>query len=79
MGLDLIEHAFPDHHQFSASDIDFADGLPILMTEKDAVKFTSQPVSKFGDLLKNAWSVPVTAQLSKRLGPDLLLLTEQAR
>jgi tetraacyldisaccharide 4'-kinase len=79
MGLDLIEHAFPDHHQFSASDIDFADGLPILMTEKDAVKFTSQPVSKFGDLLKNAWSVPVRAQLSDRLGPDLLLLTEQAR
>jgi tetraacyldisaccharide 4'-kinase len=79
LGLELIEHAFPDHHQFTASDIDFADGLPILMTEKDAVKFSSQSVSKFGDLLKNAWSLPVTEQLSDRLGPDLLLLTEQTR
>ncbi len=37
-GLDIIEHAFPDHHVFSAVDIRFGDNLPIVMTEKDAVK-----------------------------------------
>ncbi len=38
LGLDIIEHAFPDHHVFSAVDIRFGDNLPIVMTEKDAVK-----------------------------------------
>lgn len=37
-GLDPIEHPFPDHHAYSASELDFGDGLPVIMTEKDAVK-----------------------------------------
>jgi len=37
-GLEVQEHAFADHHRFRASDLEFADGLPVLMTEKDAVK-----------------------------------------
>ena len=37
-GLALIRHNFPDHHAFSAADISFDDALPVLMTEKDAVK-----------------------------------------
>ena len=37
-GLDIEAHAFPDHAELTPSDIDFADDLPVLMTEKDAVK-----------------------------------------
>lgn len=37
-GINVIPHAFPDHHSFKMSDINFPDSLPILMTEKDAVK-----------------------------------------
>jgi tetraacyldisaccharide 4'-kinase len=37
-GVDVIEHAFPDHHDFSAHDLQFTDDFEILMTEKDAVK-----------------------------------------
>ena len=37
-GLEPIEHPHPDHATLTASDLDFADGLPVLMTEKDAVK-----------------------------------------
>ena len=37
-GIGVIEHAFPDHHCFRPADIHFADGLPVIMTEKDAVK-----------------------------------------
>ena len=33
-----VEHAFPDHHRFEAADLAFGDALPIVMTEKDAVK-----------------------------------------
>jgi tetraacyldisaccharide 4'-kinase len=38
LGLKIIEHPFPDHHQFIARDLNFADNYPIIMTEKDAVK-----------------------------------------
>ncbi len=37
-GLVVQRHVFPDHHQFAADDINFADGIPVIMTEKDAVK-----------------------------------------
>lgn len=38
LGVQPVEHPFRDHHAFSARDIAFGDGLPVLMTEKDAVK-----------------------------------------
>lgn len=38
LGFEIIEHAFPDHHSFEASDIEFADDLSVVMTDKDAVK-----------------------------------------
>lgn len=60
MGLDCIEHAFPDHHDYGMADLAFADGA-ILTTEKDAVKLAgiSLPLP--------VWVLPVTAQVS----PDL--------
>jgi tetraacyldisaccharide 4'-kinase len=38
LGCRPVEHAFADHHAFTAADLAFADELPIVMTEKDAVK-----------------------------------------
>lgn len=37
-GLNIIEHPFDDHHKYTASDFDFDDENPVIMTEKDAVK-----------------------------------------
>ena len=37
-GIKVIPHAFPDHHFYRASDLNFGDDLPILMTEKDRIK-----------------------------------------
>lgn len=37
-GLDVHEHAMPDHHRYTVEDIAFDDHLPILITSKDAVK-----------------------------------------
>ncbi|MCC2655581.1 MAG: tetraacyldisaccharide 4-kinase [Panacagrimonas sp.] len=37
-GVEVIEHPFPDHHAYTGQDIQFLDGLMVLMTEKDAVK-----------------------------------------
>ena len=55
-GVDVVEHAFGDHHAFVRNDIDFADDLPVLMTEKDAVKCT-------GFATDRHWFVPVRAVL----------------
>ncbi len=55
-GIDVIEHALPDHHAITASDITFADQLPVLMTEKDAVKCVAFATGAH-------WCVPVRAQL----------------
>jgi tetraacyldisaccharide 4'-kinase len=38
LGLTVIEHPLPDHQPLTAAELDFGDGLPVLMTEKDAVK-----------------------------------------
>jgi tetraacyldisaccharide 4'-kinase len=38
LGLEILRHAFPDHHEFQAQDCEFGDDLPILMTTKDAIK-----------------------------------------
>jgi tetraacyldisaccharide 4'-kinase len=55
-GLEVEEHAFPDHHPFSPGDLAFDDSHPVLMTEKDAVKCR-------GFAPAHWWSVPVEVQL----------------
>ena len=38
LGWQVIEHPFADHHSFQLSELVFGDSLPVIMTEKDAVK-----------------------------------------
>jgi tetraacyldisaccharide 4'-kinase len=64
-GLDVIEHAFADHHPFAPADLSFGDALPVLMTEKDAVKCAS-----FAD--SRLWSIPVAATFSEAQTSELL-------
>ena len=37
-GIAVVPHAFPDHHAYGPGDFAFGSPLPVLMTEKDAVK-----------------------------------------
>lgn len=37
-GLNIIAHEYADHYPFTEKTLDFIDGFPVLMTEKDAVK-----------------------------------------
>lgn len=69
-GVEVMEHAFADHHPLVASDLDFGDDLPVLMTEKDAVKCRG-----FTDA--RLWYVPVTAQLSAAHAHELLVRVMQ--
>jgi tetraacyldisaccharide 4'-kinase len=58
-GMDVIEHPFPDHHAYSAEDVSFGDALPVLMTEKDAVKCRAFADPRF-------WYVPVSVRFGER-------------
>ncbi len=69
-GLQVVSHPFPDHHVFRQQDIDFNDGLPVMMTAKDAVKCRKLA----GD---NLWYVPVNIDLTPAFGSRLLDLLEQ--
>ena len=66
-GLDVIAHAFPDHHAFTAADLDFGDSLSVLMTEKDAVKCAAFASPRLG-------YVPVTAAFGEDDARALLAL-----
>ena len=55
-GLDVIEHAFPDHHPLTMRDLAFDDHHAVLMTEKDAVKLAGVKDARL-------WFVPVQAEL----------------
>ena len=62
----VIEHSFPDHHHFSAADLIFDEKLPIIMTEKDAVKCRD-----FSN--KDCWYLPVSAELTEEFKIELLM------
>jgi tetraacyldisaccharide 4'-kinase len=57
-GLTVYEHPMADHHAFRSGDLNFGDSLPVLMTEKDAVKCAA-----FAD--ERCWYVPVTAEFTE--------------
>jgi tetraacyldisaccharide 4'-kinase len=65
IGLEIVEHAFADHQPLVASDLEFGDDLPVLMTEKDAVKCDGFAAARL-------WYVPVTAHLSAGDASELL-------
>jgi tetraacyldisaccharide 4'-kinase len=44
-GVRVREHPFPDHARLVPADLEFGDGLPVLMTEKDAVKCHGFPAA----------------------------------
>lgn len=70
LGLQIIEHPFPDHHAYRPQDLDFGDIRPLLMTEKDAVK-----CRRFAQT--HHWYMPVEAQLDERFGERLLNLLKR--
>jgi tetraacyldisaccharide 4'-kinase len=64
-GIGIFEHVFADHHAFAPADLNFADELPVLMTDKDAVK--CRPFAR-----PHWWRVPVHAVLPAAFHDALL-------
>jgi tetraacyldisaccharide 4'-kinase len=73
-GVEVIEHAYPDHHVYQQHDFSGWDKDCIIMTEKDAVKCRHLS-------LADAWVVKVKAVFSdvleKQLSADLLPLLKR--
>jgi tetraacyldisaccharide 4'-kinase len=55
-GVQVIEHAYPDHAPLRPHDLDFGDEFDILMTEKDAVKFPRRVSDRY-------WYIPVDVEI----------------
>lgn len=56
-GYAVVPQPFVDHHLYQESELEFANGLPVIMTEKDAVKcmhFTA---------LDQHWYLPINAHI----------------
>ena len=68
-GLEVVPHPFPDHHRYRAHDLEFGEPLPLLMTEKDAVKCRA---FVGGD----RWFVPVEAQFADADAAALIALIQ---
>ena len=64
-GIPVVPHAFGDHHAYRAADFDFGSDLPVLMTEKDAVKCRG-----FADA--RCYCVPIDAELPEAFWVALL-------
>jgi tetraacyldisaccharide 4'-kinase len=64
-GIAVVPHAFPDHHRYVADDFAFGSDLPVLMTQKDAVKCAALATARFH-------AVPVRAELPEAFWIALL-------
>ncbi len=66
LGIAATNHAFPDHHVYTADDVAFPGAFAILMTQKDAVKCATFADERF-------WYLPLRADVD----PALVALVEE--
>ena len=71
-GIEVIPRPFDDHFPYAERDLYFGDGLPVLMTEKDAVKCRAYT-------RLDLWSVPVRADLPDSFFDAVARYVRQAR
>ena len=68
--IQLIKHIYPDHHNFIPEDLLFKDELPVVMTEKDAVK-----CRQFAST--NTWYLPIDASFDEIFHHRIMTLTRE--
>ncbi len=59
-GFQIEPHAFQDHHYFKEQELQFNDGVPVVMTEKDAMRCLQFNTDNF-------WCLPVEAEFDQAL------------
>ena len=72
-GMQVIEHALPDHAKPSRADLEFDDDFDVVMTEKDAVKLGANLGDRY-------WYVPVDLVIDEvEAGPWLEQVSSRLR
>jgi tetraacyldisaccharide 4'-kinase len=71
LGLECINHDFPDHHKYRPQDVDYPEAESIVMTEKDAVKCEPFATGRY-------WALAINAEPDPRLGETIIALLEKA-
>ena len=71
-GIQVVEHAFPDHAALTMKDVEFGDDFPVFMTEKDAVKLGPAVNDKLCYIpvtltMDTALALPLIEQIESRL------------
>lgn len=61
--INLLKHAFVDHHAYRIEDLKFDDTFAVITTEKDAVKI--KPLLRNQAFTRPVWVLPVSAVLSQ--------------
>ncbi|MEL0083150.1 MAG: tetraacyldisaccharide 4'-kinase, partial [Gammaproteobacteria bacterium] len=69
LGMEVIEHVYADHHRFTPDEICFDDELPVMMTEKDAVK-----CRELAD--ENHWALRFSVEIGDKLDQKLINILE---
>lgn len=72
LGLECTTRAFPDHHAYTAEDLQFAGDHAVVMTEKDAVKCAAFATTRH-------WALVVNAVPDESLGDTIITRLAQAR
>ncbi len=70
MGMRLIKHEYPDHYSYRQNDLNFDDDIPVVMTEKDAVK-----CRQFAK--DNTWYLKIEVEMTKAFEHRLNLLLKE--
>ena len=65
LGCDVLDSAFPDHYNYQLNDLVFDDDLPVVMTEKDAVKYEKAGAGLPESLRQRYWFLRVEPEFSK--------------
>lgn len=79
LGMDYVPHSFRDHHDYSENDLVFDDSLPVIMTEKDAVKYEQAGSGLPDDARQRYWYLKISPRIENEDGfrKTLRLLLEE--
>jgi len=71
LGLEVVLHAANDHQYLTTDQLNFEDGLPVIITEKDAIKLADA-------VNKNIWVLDVDIQLPVEFVDQFLVAINQS-
>lgn len=67
LGISVEPHVYPDHHAYTGEEIDFASGVTVVCTDKDAIKLSELDIN-----LSHVWALEIAAELDAEFTTALM-------